>query len=131
MCFFCRSNIFFVAFLFRDTLHQCYRYVLKEKNVQRAYHLYYFLLMLQDIFLFELNFKKEKIKCGLHLLFRPEIAENQLVGGRQITKQSKGMPSHGNCKDKETKKLLYFLNFAIFCIISLLCKTCSNTIFSI
>ena len=85
--------------------------------------------MLQDIFLFELNFK-QKIKCGLHVLFRPEIAENQLVGGRPVnknTEQSKEMPSWE--LHKET--ILYFLKFAIFFIISLLHKNCSNTIFSV
>ena len=76
--------------------------------------------MLQDI-LFELNFKEEKIKCGLHVLFRPEISENQLVAGRPVNKseQSKDMPCHGNY----TKKLVSFLNNAIFCTIALLYKT--------
>ena len=86
-CLFFRSSIsFIVAFLFWSTLCQYYWFVLKENNVQRAYHLYYFLLMLQDIFLFELNFKEEKRKCDLHVFFRPEIAENQLVGGRPVNK---------------------------------------------
>lgn len=111
LVFFFWFNIFIVAFLFRGTLCQYYRYVLKEKNVQRAYHLYYFLLMSQDIFLFELNFKKEKIKRGLHVLFRPEITENQLVGGRQITIQRDAQSWELH---KETTLLFKLCNFLYY-----------------
>ena len=67
--------------------------------------------MLQDLFLFELNFK-QKIKCGLHVLVRPEIAENQLVGGRPVNKNTQNNPRR--CPVMGITQRNYALLFKIF-----------------